>query len=768
MTPLRLRAATARLAACAACLAFVAGRPGPVAAAGPVFWDYPVTVPFERCELAGAGLDAHGRLVPGLRAEAIPLEGPDVVWSLIPDGEGGAWGGSGHDGELWRFPRDGAPRRLATLPEPELFALARAGGALFAGGGPDGLIFRVASDGTAEAWADLPEQYVWALTVAPDGRLYAAVGTPAAVYRIDGRLAVTKLTELPATNAMDLAWTAEGRLLVATQGPGLVWEIDPARPAAARVLWETPQDEVRQLVAGPDGAWYALALTQGRGGASAEGSFGPTPGGPMPAEPDTGEGSLENAAVGRAPRVARDSRGRGRAATDFGGAPAPGPDRTAVYRIGPDGLVVIVWGGSVPIVAIAHTERWGWVGVGARDQARAQFALFALGPPGSARPLATWEGGDPIDLLAIPDDDDAPRLWVAQARPGRIVRLVDRPAEAAAAVAPPIDGRVPIRWGRLRWEGEARDGAQVRLAVRGGPRAVPDATWSAWSEAWSDHDHAIPLPASRFLQWRAEFTGSGAAAQLAAVTVSGYEPNVAPRILRFDLQPPGELTADGPLEDGGGVTESFPSGLRVEYNVESRRDRRAGPLAAARVRPVRLFTWQAWDANDDRLVYELAYRRVGEEAWRPLGAETSETLKAWDSAAVPDGLYVVRLTAGDRPDNPPREALAAERLSATLLVDNTPPAVSGFAVARGAKGLQVTARVADAASPLAEAWLELPDGRTIRLDPADGICDSLEEAFAAEVVFPEPGASPPAAPWRVRAGFVDRAGNVGRAEGEVR
>ena len=75
---------------------------------------------------------------------------------------------------------------------------------------------------------------------------------------------------------------------------------------------------------------------------------------------------------------------------------------------------------------------------------------------------------------------------------------------------------------------------------------------------------------------------------------------------------------------------------------------------------------------------------MGEEAWRPLGTETVETLKTWDSAGVPDGLYVVRLTASDRPDNPPREALTAEQLSAPLLVDNTPPVVSGFQVARGA------------------------------------------------------------------------------------
>lgn len=346
MTPFRPGRALARRAARLVGLVFLTVLPGLAAGAGPVFWDYPVTVPFERCELTGTGLDAYGRLAPGLRAEPIPLEGPEVVWCLVPDGEGGAWAGSGHDGDLWHLPRDGAPRLLARLPEPELFALATVKGALFAGGGPDGLLFRVTTEGVTEAWADLPEQYVWALVVAPDGRLYAAAGSPAAVYRIDGRFKATKLTELPATNAMDLAFTAQGRLLVATQGPGLVWEIDPERPAAARVLWETPQDEVRQLVAGPDGAWYALAVNQGGGGAESEGAFTPAPAVPSPAEPDTGEGGYETSSDGHAARVTRGRRPPDRAAPDFSAVPLPGPDRAAIYRIGGDGVVVIVWGAA--------------------------------------------------------------------------------------------------------------------------------------------------------------------------------------------------------------------------------------------------------------------------------------------------------------------------------------------------------------------------------------------------------------------------------------
>ena len=252
------------------------------------------------------------------------------------------------------------------------------------------------------------------------------------------------------------------------------------------------------------------------------------------------------------------------------------------------------------------------------------------------------------------------------------------------------------------------------------------------------------------------------------MTISGWEPNGAPQIRRFDLQPPGELTSGAPFGDGGSVTETFRSGLRAEYNLDSRRERRVDPLTASRLRPVRSFVWQAWDPNGDRLEFELSYRPLADEAWRTIGARTPETARAWDTAEVPDGWYVVRLTASDAPDNPPAQARTDARLTAPLLVDNTPPAVSDLRVERTPDGVRLTAKAADRASPLAEAWVELPDGRTIRLDPRDGVCDSEREEFDAAVACPGPGLATPSGPWRVRAGFVDRAGNVARAEGEAK
>jgi hypothetical protein len=100
-------------------------------------------------------------------------------------------------------------------------------------------------------------------------------------------------------------------------------------------------------------------------------------------------------------------------------------------------------------------------------------------------------------------------------------------------------------------------------------------------------------------------------------------------------------------------------------------------------------------------------------------------------------------------------------------VDHTPPRLEKFAAKRTQDGFAVSCVAEDGASPLAEAWLELPDGTSVRLDPTDGVCDSRREEFAWSCAFPTPGKAAPAEPWRLRVGVVDRAGNVATDEGEA-
>ncbi|MFO7654745.1 MAG: hypothetical protein R6X25_13130 [Candidatus Krumholzibacteriia bacterium] len=705
-------------------------------AAGPVYWDYPERQGFGDAELEGAALDRHDRLIPGLYARELLAGEPEVVWCAAPDAGGGAFVGSGHAGEIWRIGPDGDASLHADLDGTEVFALLPYGGGLLAGCGPGGELEHVAADGTVTSWGKVPGGYVWALAEAGDGRVYLAAGSPAAVYRAVGPGSLEKVADLPATNALDLAVVGDGELLVATQGPGLVYRV--SRDGTARVIFEAEQDEVRRLLRGPAGDWYALALAAGD-------------------RVRAGNGGISAVAAAAAAAAATgfdfmDIRPR-----------ADEPARAALLQLRDDGPVTTVWAGGIDLMTVAHAEGWGWLAAGAADEESGRARLLALEPPSGHRPLATWDGGDVLDLL-VAGGDGRLDVLATLAHPGQVVRLRAGRGERCAAVSEPLDAGHAIRWGRLLWDGQGK----IRWSVRGGARSTPDHTWTAWSDAWTERDHAIDLPAVRFLQWRVEFVDPQAGDRVESLTVSGHEPNLPPVIESLELQPPGQIKLGGLMPRGDNVTEVLPGGLRLEYSVGSQAANAAPLERVAAVRPVRTFSWQASDPNGDDLVYLLEYRRADASTWRPVGEPRTEPLGSWNTRTVPDGHYVVRLEASDRPSNPGATALRSYRETAPFLVDHTAPSVQDLKLSRSEKGFRLQMRAEDALSHLAGAVIELPDGRRERLEPVDLICDSRAERFDTEIVFPRTDSRPVALPWRVRVEVYDRPGNLAAAEAEVR
>ena len=153
--------------------------------------------------------------------------------------------------------------------------------------------------------------------------------------------------------------------------------------------------------------------------------------------------------------------------------------------------------------------------------------------------------------------------------------------------------------------------------------------------------------------------------RLTSVSVSAWQDNLPPVITSFTQEYLKEIHLGGMNNHSDNITQTFRSGLQAEFSRNSTADHLAGPERAAVGRPVRVFTWEGTDPNGDRLVYDLDYRRRGEEAWRADPRPSrGELLGSWDTSEVPDGLYDLRLTASDRPDNPAgtgREVAAGTR-----------------------------------------------------------------------------------------------------------
>jgi hypothetical protein len=154
---------------------------------------------------------------------------------------------------------------------------------------------------------------------------------------------------------------------------------------------------------------------------------------------------------------------------------------------------------------------------------------------------------------------------------------------------------------------------------------------------------------------------------------------------------------------------------------------------------LRTFSWQAEDPNDDPLVFSIQYRMVGDERWRPLRADLDEPVFAWDTAAVPNGRYVLRVLASDAPGNPPALALTGFKDSVSFVVDNAPPAIAATLDPARRDLIRVTVR--DEASPVRKLEMSIDAGRWEEVSPSDGVADSLEESF--EIPLPPSGSGGP-------------------------
>jgi len=698
-------------------------------AAGPMFWDQPRDVPFAAGEMQGAGLDAQGRLVPGLSAEVVLADSSLVVWTAIELAGGTIAVGSGHDGRIWRIGRDGRASLLADLPVQEVFSLLADGDGLLAGCGAGGEIFRVARDGAATELTPVPGGYVWDLVRGRDGAVYAAGGNPAAVYRVRDD-AVESVAELPASNALDLAVTDSGELLVAAQGPGRVFRVDPD-DRSWELVAALEQDEVRQVVEGPDG-WYALGYQTEEGGGNGGGDAGRR-------SEDLFEGPFDL-------MVTADREVE--------------PVRAALVRLA-DPAPHRIWTSEDVITSVAWSDDHGWLGAGARERGQ-PTRLFGLDEPNGRRPLASWDGGDVLRIVTLPRTDRADLIVVAQANPGRVTRLQAADGDAARAVSAPLDAGLTVRWGRLHWSGPA-GGGEPRFAVRAGNSPTPDPSWTAWIDLGRGRDLSLePVPPRRALQWRVALP---AGSRLDAVTVSALAPNLAPQITSFRMEPEGEMFRGGLMGNGESVTERLSDGLQVEYSTASRSERQVDRERAAALRPLRSLTWHTRDPNEDDLAHRVLYRAEGSQIWLPVGAPTREQVITWDTATLADGWYELRLLVSDHPDNPQAAALTSERVLGPVGVDNTAPELSDWELRREADGFAVALVARDAFGPLAGAEVVLPDGRTERLDPSDGLCDSPREQFAASLEFPRAWGDPVARPWTVRVRVWDLQGNVATASG---
>jgi hypothetical protein len=697
-------------------------------ASSPTAWEMNTYQDFLKGRFENVSLTRDGslRLAPAL--DTFFSSDQPAVWALAAAPDGAVYAGTGHHGRVFRIDAKGKSEIVFSAEQPEVFALAvDSKGVLFAGTSPDGKVYRIEKGRAAEYFAP-GTKYIWALKLATDGARFVGTGDQGKVFRVTGAGQGEVYYETGQNHVTALAFDAAGRLLAGTEPNGVLYRIE--RKDKAFVLLDANLPKIRGIVTAPDGTVLVAALGGGMGARAGFAQRRPAAGTSGAAVTATSTSITVEAAAQGGPEIKpKADAPKPAAAAPRPAPPVPAPivdlsglEKSAIYRIAADHTVETLWSSkeeNIYDVALKGSE--------ILFSTDFQGRLWRLTPDRKAALVAQTNAGETARVL------EAMGGWLAaSASAGKIFRLRGETAAAGVFESPVHDAGSVARWGKLTWRNGSAKGLVFR--TRSGNSARPDKTWSEWSEPLADGGGAqVASPNARYIQWKAEF--ADAAASLDSVSLAYLTQNNPPVVknLTATLQWAGPAQA----RPAAAAQAAAPYSITVTDSAEMGAATAAGTptqLAARASGQQLAIAWQAEDPDGDRLVYRLQFRGEGEQEWKTLKANLTELSLTLDGDSLADGKYLFRVTASDRPVNPPGQAREGELVSAPVLIDNTPPALTVGAPRRSGGAVEIDVEAADAASPVRRAEFAVDGGEWTPVEAQDGVADSRRERFAVRVV----------------------------------
>ncbi len=681
---------------------------GVAVAAETQWWIADTPSDYAKAESRGIVVRPDGVLELGPRVTSFADDSLTTVWAIAPLADGSV-AIAGDRGRIDRWTERDGIRPWARLAAGQVLSLLADGDGVVAGTGPEGLVYRVGARGDTSRIARTGERYVWSLAPAGKDAWYAATGTRGRLMRVS-RTKVETLFDGEESNLVSLLPDGAGGVYAGGDSRGTIVRV--SANGTARTVFDAGEDEIRALALGRDGALYAAALS---------------------APAVMGDGDED---VGTGPAPARPPAAGGRA---------------VVYRIVPDSVSTTRWTSPNPYVfALLATDRGERSDVPGAILAAtgSRAAIFRLdGTEGATQWFAAAQGH--VTALAARGE----QVFAATSSPAALLRLGPGHAERGELSSPALDARRMARFGSLVWRGSL-GGARAELLARSGNIDPPDTTWSPWrGGAASEDGIRIDAPAARYLQWRLVL--SGGQPRIASVEASWKEQNLPPRIEELVISPQGQEVREGEMTPRTEpVTQTLPGGQRVEYSLGSAARPRALRELPVWVGGLRIAQWRGSDPNGDPLRFRIDVRPEEQEGWIPVTDDLEESTWTFDTHALPDGRYRLRVVATDRAGNAAGEERTAEAMSAPFAVDNTAPAVASMDVKPARGSVRVEAHVEDAASTLSRIEVAIDGGDWRTVTPAGGFADARRLDIDTTLPSIKPGSH------TVGLRAVDAAGNA--------
>jgi hypothetical protein len=581
-------------------------------------------------------------------------------------------------------------------------ALALPDGSVLIGTGPSagGKIIRIAND-QASVFADTGENAVNALAVDRRGFVYAAT-TSSKLYRVSQGKADLFATIPDVDSVFALVADKTGTALYAGTGSdGEVVRVDAA--GASSVYFKTDEPFVVSLAVADDGAVFAGTSGNGllyritaAGRASVLYDFHGEDVHAIAVGPNRTLYAIAN--EGTAPATETSDAAASR--RSGGGRSPAGPSAAAKPKAGKGSLWRFDAGGRPE--RMMHHDDFHYLSLGLDDQGRPYVGTGAEGR------VYSVDDAHVVSLAADTDERQISAIgltgrtrFVLGSDQATFRRILSVGGPDSVWTSKALDAGIRARFGHLTWRGSGA----LEVSTRSGDTQTPDTAWSPWSAPVAE-GQAVQSPSARFVQVRARL--KDAAATIADVTLAFRTENLRAVVTEIAARGKG-----GPPEPKEGIVASGGEPAKHDSVVH--------------------VTWKVDNPDDDELRYRVQFRREGDTRWldatRPDDVVT-KTEVDWDTAALAEGKYRLRVDASDEIANPIGEVTHHTLESAPVLVDNTPPVFKSIAM----QGRRLRAQVTDGLGPIVRVEAAI-DGRLEwrPLTSVDGLFDTADETVDADI-----------------------------------
>ena len=510
-------------------------------------------------------------------------------------------------------------------------------------------------------------KYIFAIAVNEQGDIYLGTGPEGKIYKLDSLGKKAQLFyDSRDKNILSLTFGPDEFVYAGSDNRGLIYKIDP-RSKDAAVLYDSKQPEIAALLFPPDsytnnqsskstsdsaGCLYAAATTakivQTQTQFAASMPSGPPEGRPEIEadieEPEDKNGDEEEQEEESNSKLNGDERKLEIANTKQSTEskptkPTPPVRRSTraasasyIYKVTSDGFVTDIFNETAVFFCLAQQDNKLLVGTGNKAQ------LYSV-DPASEQQAVIYEDEQAVQITAIAVDGED--VYLGTANPAKLIKLEPGFSSEGTYISDLIDADQPANWGKLQLEADVPAGCKVLAASRSGNvKDINDPTFSQWTDLVEVTEPVqLQCPLGRFCQYKLVLQSENGdkSPLIREIAVASTIPNLAPKVESVTIS-----RIKAPNKEGT---------FKISYRTT--------------------------DENEDKLIYEIDFRKLGRTNWIELEDEIEADVFEWDGKTVEDGRYEIRVTASDERSNTTSTKLTGSRISEPVVVDNTGPVVTG-------------------------------------------------------------------------------------------